>query len=63
VGKILMRITKYTKREDGLIEVEVSDENGNVVGTNHYGPESYPVPRDPSEPTLFDRIRNLFGGE
>jgi hypothetical protein len=39
-----MKISKYIKREDGLIEVQVSDADGNIVGRNIYGPESYPIP-------------------
>jgi hypothetical protein len=57
-----MKINKYEKYEDGSVRVELVDEDGKVIGHNLYSPESSNVPRDPNDPTLWQKIVNLFGG-
>lgn len=55
-----MRIVRVDEYDDGIKVAVVADDDGNTVGYNVYGPESYPQPVVSGEETLWRRIQDWW---
>lgn len=61
-----MNIQSITELEDGTLLAVIADDDGNVIGTNLYTPESYPRPQlsmEEETPGVFRRAWRWLVGE
>jgi hypothetical protein len=55
-----MRIVQIEEYEDGVKVATVADHNGNIIGKNIYGPDSYPQPVVSGEETLWRKVADWW---
>ena len=55
-----MIITHIDEYNDGVKVATITDDEGNVIGQNVYGPDSYPQPVVSGEETLLRRIQDWW---
>lgn len=55
-----MKIIRIDEYNDGIKVAIIADDDGNIVGQNVYGPDSYPQPVVSGEESLLRRIQDWW---